>query len=107
MENKLKNLPQYHIERDELCKIVEKTIGYDRLMDAFCYGIVVCDEFSWFQHGDEFYIIHLASGMIVNWYKHLGRTNTCSQSNRTVEDYYEFFNQFKEELDYWEERGHR
>lgn len=49
-------------------------------------------------------IVHLDSGMMVNWYKHLGRTNTCSQSNRTIEDYYKFFKLFKEELDYWEKR---
>lgn len=54
----------------------------------------------------EFYIIHLDSGMMVNWYKHLGRTNTCSQSNRTIEDYYEFFKLFKEELDYWGGENH-
>ena len=104
MVNKLESLPQYHIDRDKLCEIVKETVGYDRLMDAFCYGTVVCDEFAWFTNIDEFYIIHLDSGMMVNWYKHLGRTNTCSQSNRTIEDYYEFFKLFKEELDYWEKR---
>lgn len=36
MNDKLGYLPQYHIDRDELCKIVEKTVGYERLMDAFC-----------------------------------------------------------------------
>lgn len=92
MDNKLKALPQYHIGRDELCKIVANIIGYERLMDAFDYGPVICDEFAWFINSDEFYIIHLDSGMMVNWYKHLGRTNTCSQLDRTVEDYYEFFN---------------
>ena len=40
-ENCLSPLPQYHIDRDKLCEIVKETIGYDRLMDAFCYGIVV------------------------------------------------------------------
>lgn len=104
MTNKLESLPQYHIDRDKLCEIAKETIGYDRLIDAFCYGPVVCDEFAWFTNNDEFYIIHLDSGMMVNWYKHLGRTNACSQINRTVEDYYEFFKFFKEELDYWEER---
>lgn len=53
---------------------------------------------------DEYYIIHLESGMMVNWYKHLGRTNTCSQKDRTIDDYYEFFRLFKEELDYFERR---
>lgn len=104
MGNRLEPLPQYHIDRDKLCKIVDETVGYDRLMNAFCHGMIVCDEFAWFVNDDEFYIIHLDSGMMVNWYKHLGRTNTCSQSNRIVEDYYEFFKLFKKELDYWERR---
>ena len=45
-ENRLSPLPQYHIDRDKLCEIVKETIGYDRLMDAFCHGTVVCDEFA-------------------------------------------------------------
>lgn len=72
-ENHLSPLPQYHIDRDKLCEIVKETVGYDRLMDAFCHGTVVCDEFAWFSNSDEYYIIHLESGMMVNWYKHLGR----------------------------------
>lgn len=104
MTKNLENLPQYYVDRDTLCKIVQETVGYERLMDAFCYGNVVCDEFAWFKNSDEFYIIHLNSGMMVNWYKHLGRTNTCSQRERTIEDYYTFFNLFKAELDYWEGR---
>lgn len=69
------------------------------------HGTVVCDEFAWFSNSDEYYIIHLESGMMVNWYKHLGRTNTCSQKDRTIDDYYEFFRLFKEELDYFERRN--
>lgn len=33
----LESLPQYHLDRDLLCKIVSETIGYERLLDAFCY----------------------------------------------------------------------
>lgn len=51
---KLETLPQYHIDRDKLCEIVNETVGYDRLMDAFCYGVVVCDDFAWFINDDEF-----------------------------------------------------
>ena len=65
----------------------------------------ICDEFAWFSNSDEYYIIHLESGMMVNWYKHLGRTNTCSQKDRTIDDYYEFFRLFKEELDYFERKN--
>lgn len=97
-EQRLEDLPQYHIDRDVMCKIVAETVGYERLMDAFDHGTVICDSFAWFRNSDEFYIIHLDSGMMVNWYKHLGRTNTCSQANRTVEDYRTFFTLFKKRI---------
>ena len=69
---------------------------------AYCDAQIVPDEI---EIRVEYYIIHLESGMMVNWYKHLGRTNTCSQKDRTIDDYYEFFNLFKEELDYFERRN--
>ena len=67
-EKHLSPLPQYHIDRDKLCEIVKETVGYDRLMDAFCHGTVVCFEFSLFSNTDEYYIIHLEIGMMVNLY---------------------------------------
>lgn len=101
---KLQDMPQYHLGREVLCNVVRETIGYDVLMDAFCYGTFnQSDEFAWFTNDDEFYIVHLPSGMMINWYKHLGRTNTCSQVDRTLEDYYEFFKRFKMDLEYWAE----
>lgn len=99
----LGELPQYHIDRDVLCKIVEETVGYDRLIDSFDSAAFTGENFTWFRKDDEFYIVHMDSGMMINWYKHLGRTNTCSQSGRTVNDYYTFFKLFKDELDYWED----
>ncbi len=101
-KRRLENMPQYHIEREKFCEIVKETIGYEVLEEAFCYGQFNCtDVFAWFREGDEFYIVHLGSGMMINWYKHFGRTNTCSQEERMIEDYYEFFKSFREELEYW------
>ena len=102
-DKRLTDMPQYHIDRDVLCDIVEKTIGYETLRNAFCQGeFHTSEEFVWFRDDDEFYIIHKRSGMMINWYKHLGRTNTCSQSNRTIEDYYEFFKAFDDDYGRWE-----
>lgn len=98
----LENMSQYYLDRDLFCAIVRNTIGIDRLYDAFTYGIAISGSFAWFIHDDEYYIINLDSGMIINWYKHIGRTNTCSQEGRTVGDYYKFFLSFKKELDYYE-----
>ena len=102
LDKKLRMLDQYHIERDLFCKIVEETIGVEFLLDAFCYGQFNCtDDFVWYRVDDEFFISHMNSGMTVNWYKHLGRTNTCSQKDRTEEDYRIFFTMFKAELEFW------
>ena len=101
-------MPQYHLERDKFCVIVKEIFGHDyiELLDAFCYGeFNQCDYFAWWRDEDEFYILHKNSGMMVNWYKHLGRTNTCSQTCRTEEDYREFFSEIKEELTYWKNRN--
>lgn len=102
-EERLTYLPQYHIDRRDFEKVIEDTIGYEKLGDAFSYagGFTQDDEFAWWRFEDEFYILHKNSGMLVNWYKHAGRTNTCSQSDRTLEDYYEFFTKFNEALDHW------
>lgn len=98
----LELLPQYPIERDEFVDMVEKTIGYERLVDAFCWGNYNDTyNFTWFRNGDEFYIIHRDSGMMVNWYKHVGRCLTCSQPERPIEDYIEFLTLFNEEFTEW------
>lgn len=102
---RLNDMRQYHLDRNVFCQIVGDIIGFPALNDAFCYqSCVHGDEFTWFRVEDEFYILHRDSGMMVNWYKNPGRTNTCSQSHRTEEDYYEFFEKFKVDLAYWKER---
>ena len=49
---------------------------------------------------DEFYIIHRESGTMINWYKHLGRTNTCNKEGFTLEDLHELLVLLKEDLEY-------
>lgn len=43
-----------------------------------------------YKEEDEFYIIHFHSGTIINWYKHLGRTNTCNKEGFSTDDLIEF-----------------
>ena len=105
----LTNMDQYHYDRDEFCNTVRSVIDIELLLDAFCYGEFNQSEyFAWFRDEDEYYIIHKPSGMMINWYKHLGRTNTCSQNFRTLEDLREFFKLFKEDLEYWvDDQGYK
>ena len=97
MDSILKYPYPYGLERDMWCDIVNETVGYNKLFNAFCYGIAVYGGFLWFTDDDEFYIIHLDSGIIMNWYKHLGRCNGCTH-DLTIEEYKMFFSSFNEIL---------
>ena len=85
-ENPLfKELPQYHFDRDHMCSIFDGDF-----MDWFWNHIEsINDEFQLTRRGDEFYIIHFESGTIINWYKHMGRTNTCNK-DLSLDDLREF-----------------
>ena len=71
----LDNMKQYPIERDIFCNIFRKIDKefYDELYD------VTTVSFKCWRYDDEFYILHLSSGTLINWYKHLGRCNTCNK----------------------------
>lgn len=90
-------LPQYHFDRDEMCEVFDA-----EFMEWFWnhineYG----DEFFLTHYGDEFYIIHFPSGTIVNWYKHMGRTNTCNK-DLTLDDLREFKKMLLEDFSFEE-----
>ena len=79
------DLPQYHFDRRDMCEVFDANF-----MDWLSNHLESrSDEFLITRNGDEFYIIHFPSGTIVNWYKHMGRTNTCNKA-LTVEDLREF-----------------
>lgn len=101
MSDILKDLPQYHFDRDEFCKVFHEIFTSDQIYDieAECQG---CQDhfgdFSLFYDDDEFYILHRPSGIMINWYKHLGRTNTCNRPDFTLDDLRVFLETLKEEL---------
>ena len=47
---------------------------------------------------DEFYILHRDSGILINWYKHAGRTNTCNKPDFTLDDFREFLIELRKNL---------
>lgn len=51
-----------------------------------------------YKEEDEFYIIHFRSGIIINWYKHLERTNTCNKEGFSTDDLIEFLVLLKDNL---------
>ena len=73
----------YHFTRDEMSKVFEEVFPLDSKTwnwDEVWY----CDfrdtnSFHAFKDYDEFYILHKPSGTMINWYKHVGRCNTCNK----------------------------
>ena len=92
-----KDLPQYHFDRNDMCEIFD-----GEFMDWFWDNLERRnDDFLITRSDDEFFIIHLKSGTIVNWYKHMGRTNTCNKA-LTLDDLREFKKMLLESFGYEE-----
>ena len=100
MANFLEALPQYHFDRDEFCSVFYEVFTREEIYDieALCLEGKHFDEFSLFYYDGEFYILHRESGVMINWYKHLGRTNTCNQSDFTLDDLRVFLKVLKEDV---------
>ena len=78
----LANMKQYPIERDVFSKIFYNIDidYYDFLWDT------TTDNFKLWHYDNTFYILHLPSGTLIIWYKHLGRCLECNKE-LTIEDY--------------------
>lgn len=91
------DLPQYHFDRSDMCEVFD----CDFMNWLWFHMGKANDEFLITKNDDEFYIIHFPSGTIVNWYKHMGRTNTCNK-NLTLDDLREFKKMLLESFGYEE-----
>lgn len=99
-------MKQYHFDRDDFVKVFEEVFGDD--LENFLDGVLGGHEqfFTYETYSfkcfvtefTEFYIVDLETGVLVNWYKHLGRTNTCSREDFTLEDLREMLTRLYNEL---------
>ena len=96
----LNDLPQYHFDRDDFCKVIEEVFTWDEFIDIAveCGCNRHLDDFTLMRWEDEFYILHRNSGIMINWYKHAGRTNTCNKPDFTLDDFREFLVKLREDL---------
>lgn len=96
----LNDLPQYHFDRTEMTKVFFEVFTEDEYTDICveCGCNKHYDDFSLMRYEDEFYILHRDSGIMINWYKHMGRTNTCNRPGFTLDDLREFLIKLREEL---------
>lgn len=96
----LRILPRYHFERKDFTTVFEKIFTRDQMEEI--YQKCICKEqsadFAFLSYDDEFYIIHKDSGTMINWYKHLGRTNTCNKPGFGLNDLEEFLQLVKKDL---------
>lgn len=75
---------QYPITRDEFIRIFSK-------IDEIIYEIYDYEDFDikiW-HYEDDIYILEKDTGILVNWYKHLGRCNTCNKE-LSIREYEQF-----------------
>lgn len=93
----LQVLPQYHFDRAEFVDAFKRVFSIDEIYDleVACQEHRCLDDFLLYYADDEFYIIHLDSGTIINWYKHLGRTNTCNKEGFSLLDLMELLKLLK------------
>lgn len=77
-EYELDSIKQYYWNRDLFCKYFKDYAPsfYDYMWDQGSRFSL--DSFEMFRDEDEFYLLHKDTGIMINWYKHLGRTNTCN-----------------------------
>lgn len=98
----LPELPQYHFTRDSFVSTFEQVFTETEIdnIEDMCRQHTTLNEFLLFYHPDweEFYIIYLPSGTIINWYKHLGRTNTCNKENFSIADLMNLLEKLKADM---------
>ena len=94
----MKELKQYHFDRDYFTSVFEEIFA-NRCFDleVACQEHLETENFLLYYKDDEFYIIHFDSGTIINWYKHIGRTNTCNDEDFTLNDLREMLILLKED----------
>lgn len=85
--------------RDEFIDAFKHVFTWEEIVDleVKCQGHTRIGDFYLYYDNDEFYFINLESGVIVQYYKHLGRCNSINDEF-TVEELIEFLINLRKEL---------
>lgn len=86
---------QYYFDRDKFCECFMLIFDEDEFDEI--YNGVKTDSYLFYRDCDEFYLIGLEHGIIINWYKHLGRCNRCNVDEFTIDALTEFIQNFYNE----------
>ena len=82
------SMEQYHFERDDFCNVFNEVFSmeeYDKLFDLLTLGYKT-SSFILMRNDDDFYILDMSNGLLIGWYKHLGRINVSNDENLTLEE---------------------
>ena len=84
---------QYPIERDKFCGIF-----FFMEVNSIYYEVdIETRNFKYWRYDDDYYILRKEDGVLIGWYKHLGRINVANEP-LDEKDYIKFAEQFKQEL---------
>lgn len=78
----IKTMKMYPIPREDFVKLFSKV--FDKYYVYFYDSTL--EFFKVWRYDDSYYILHLDSGILITWYKHLGRCLQCN-SKLTIKDY--------------------
>ena len=82
-------LSDYFFDRDTMVEKYKQVFNRPdewSLIELACLEGKCTDEFHYFYYSDTYYVIHLSTGIMLTWYKHIGRCNQCNKSDFTVDD---------------------
>ena len=96
----LQELPDYHFDRDDFINTFLKVFSDNEIyeLEVACQEHKSLDNFHLYYTNNIFYIIHLDSGTIISWYKHIGRINTCNKEGFSINDLLELLEMLKEDI---------
>lgn len=86
---------QYPIERDLFRKIFG-FVDSENIFDFLDFDYESYN-FKYWKYEDEYFILRKTDGVLINWYKHVGRCNTANMSLEIM-DYYVFAKEFVDDL---------
>lgn len=81
-------MEQYHFEREDFCNIFNEVFTseqYNKLFDLLTSGYNSY-KFVLTRHYDDFYILDTETGLLIAWYKNLGRINMTNDKTLTLEE---------------------
>lgn len=86
-------------DRDAFCEAFHKVFDSTEILnlEAACQGHKRVGDFYLYYDEDTFYIINLDKGVIVQYYKHLGRCNSVND-NINYTDLINFLSELKEAI---------